>query len=201
MPDGGHQRIEPYIRYEDKCGDGLFYIYSDFQDLVSMERIRLPGKIMREIESLGYWLETNTPAPRACAYRDPFSRWPIKWYKPSAREHIARADRLCQLLNEQGVDIVRMCSPKPGSIIYEDGVQIIIRRPSAPQPTAEHFSALRHARRRTRQFVRRLRVGNSLARRLKQSASSLSAPHRPTDLPPFAPTECRGCRRPPSRAK
>ncbi len=160
-----------FIRYETRQGAGIFGVGSDFRDILSIGLIRVPRVIRREIEALAYWLNINTTAPPGEAYADRLSRSPITWFKATATGHVARAERLCRLLNEQGVNLRRVCTDDPGRILFEDDVQIVTRRPRSTYLQEPEFYKTRHARRIQRLASRRKRSAWNKARKSKHGLS------------------------------
>lgn len=165
-----------YVRFETADGWGLFHACSEFLTYAGHRGgkggIRVARKALREIEALYAWLGTHTDPPPRDAYDDELSRRPATWFKPSAVEHIRRADQLCRLLNREGVDIWRVARQRPGRILWEDEVQAITRAPRRPQRPITKLRTIverRHAARRRRQQRRRMRHGRLAARRLKSS--------------------------------
>ncbi|MFO0898916.1 MAG: hypothetical protein U0836_15940 [Pirellulales bacterium] len=49
----------------------------------------------------------------------------ISWFKPTAREHIAQARELAELLRQADVEIVMSTTRTPGYIVYEDAHQVV----------------------------------------------------------------------------
>jgi len=149
------REAEPrFIRFESADnGDGLFATASWFLDLVAMREIRALRKTIREIEGLYNWLGTNTPAPPPIAYRDDRNRRPVTWFKSTAIEHCRRADRLCELLNRESVNVRRIARSKIPRILWSDDVQVVSRRDREPPRPTENFLAVRQRSRRTKQMV------------------------------------------------
>jgi len=48
----------------------------------------------------------------------------VSWFKPSAREHIARARELAALLEQYGVPTRMITTDRPGYVVYEDEFQV-----------------------------------------------------------------------------
>jgi len=168
-----HGARPEYVRFETPDGLGLFHAYHAFLTYAgwrSKGGIRVAPKRLREMEELHDWLAFHTGAPPPVAYDDDLSRRPVTWYKPGAVEHVRRAERLCCLLNREGVDIWRVARQRPGRILWEDEVHAITRAPRRPQRPMTTLTAIlerRFAARRRRQQRRRMRCGRLAARRLK----------------------------------
>jgi hypothetical protein len=62
----------------------------------------------------------------------------ISWFKPTAREHLARAWELMTILERNDVFIWTIRAPRTGYVFYEDEAQVF----------AEPFSEVRHICRR-----------------------------------------------------
>ena len=52
-------------------------------------------------------------------------RGAVCWFRPTARVHIARAHELSDILEENGVPVWRIKSPKVGYVVYEDEHQVV----------------------------------------------------------------------------
>ena len=49
----------------------------------------------------------------------------VRWFKPSAREHIARAYEMVCLLEQNGVYVQAIKTRRPGYIVYQDEHQVV----------------------------------------------------------------------------
>ncbi|MEX2219713.1 MAG: hypothetical protein WD749_13250 [Phycisphaerales bacterium] len=113
-----------YIRFEGPRGGGLFKIGDACR---SRARRRMSAADRRRFDEHFGWLWENTPAPGADVYCDTRSRRPRTWFRPTAREHIRRGWMLCDPLCGHGVRIRPVMARDPGTIIWEDPVQVIVR--------------------------------------------------------------------------
>jgi hypothetical protein len=121
-----------YIRFaqssihpETGLHDGVFsalYTLPDGHDLTEHQR--------QMLEEQRYWFKSNLPIP------DRFNRTSSKgyhrrntkgvsWFKPTAKEHIARIRDVIVILQLCGYHIKQFTSSKPGYIVYEDEFQIV----------------------------------------------------------------------------
>lgn len=163
------------VRYEASDGFGFFSAANDFRDLATNRPrfLRSRTKLEREIESLYTWLRNHTNPVDVSAYKGDRSKYPCTWFKSTAVEHIRHADRLCAILNREGMNIRRLERPMPIRPLWEDDVQVVTRRPRGATfdpfdtpPFASLFER-RVAARRSKQAKRRVRAGRAKARRLK----------------------------------
>lgn len=49
----------------------------------------------------------------------------VCWFRPTANEHIARAREMAALLEEYGVPVWTLKTPKVGYVVYEDEYQVV----------------------------------------------------------------------------
>ncbi|MBV9924865.1 MAG: hypothetical protein JOZ96_07620 [Acidobacteria bacterium] len=49
----------------------------------------------------------------------------VCWFKPTAREHLARLHEMVFVLEENGVPVRHIKSPKVGYVVYEDEHQVV----------------------------------------------------------------------------
>lgn len=163
------------VRYEAPDGFGIFAAANDFRES-AMNRprfLRSRTKLGREIESLYTWLRNHTNPVDVSAYKGDRSKHPCTWFKSTAVEHIRRADRLCAILNREGMNIRRIERPMPIRPLWEDDVQVVTRRPRGAKfdlidsPPFASLLERRVAARRSKQVKRRARAGRAKARRIK----------------------------------
>jgi hypothetical protein len=81
----------------------------------------------RELSDLLGRLWSITPAPPGDAYQDHKCRYPLTWFKDSAREHVRIAWRISELLRRRDVRIRARASRDPGYILFQDEIQVIVR--------------------------------------------------------------------------
>lgn len=82
-------------------------------------------QLARLQQALG-WFERQLARPaRLARSRKPGAeRKALSWFKPTAREHIAQARELAELLREADIEIVMSTTRTPGYIVYEDAHQV-----------------------------------------------------------------------------
>jgi hypothetical protein len=49
----------------------------------------------------------------------------VCWFKPSAKEHIARTYEMCRILEQNGVYVRVFKARRPGYIVYQDEHQVV----------------------------------------------------------------------------
>ncbi|MGE0084514.1 MAG: hypothetical protein AB7S75_08835 [Desulfococcaceae bacterium] len=117
-----------YIRFaihekDDKSGreKGLFSAMSDllFADCLY--------EYERELEqSLYSWFKKNLRVPAVLSSKSNHCKNvnAISWFKVSAKEHIDNFMQYARILEAHDVNVVRLLTDKPGTIVYEDDYQI-----------------------------------------------------------------------------
>ena len=83
-------------------------------------------ELARLQEALG-WFEQRLarPARLARSQKPGAESKALSWFKPTAREHIAHARELAELLRQAEVEIVMSTTRAPGYIVYEDAHQVV----------------------------------------------------------------------------
>jgi hypothetical protein len=86
----------------------------------------LGAEELARLQQTLFWFERRLAKPaRFARSRKPGAQSKaLSWFKPTAREHIAQARELAELLREVDVDIVMSTTRTPGYIVYEDAHQI-----------------------------------------------------------------------------
>ncbi len=84
----------------------------------------LPQYEVEALSELRKWFDTHLESPirhlpRRCSYE-----LAVCWFKPGAREHLARAWEMVTILERNDVLIWTIKSRKAGHIYYEDDAQI-----------------------------------------------------------------------------
>ncbi len=85
---------------------------------------------IEEVEAGLAWFRANLPIP------DRFNRSTSKgfneratkgiaWFKPSAREALARIRELIEVLQRNGIGVEMITTNRPGYVVYEDDFQIV----------------------------------------------------------------------------
>jgi hypothetical protein len=79
------------------------------------------------LEELRTWFADRLDRPARFSlrsgYREP--KHGVCWFRPSAREHLAKAAELAALLARNGVRVVRVESARPGHVVWADDEQIV----------------------------------------------------------------------------
>ena len=57
----------------------------------------------------------------------------VCWFRPTAREHLAQAHDMVNILEDNGVFVRRLKAPKVGYVVYEDEHQVVA------EPVADMF--------------------------------------------------------------
>lgn len=76
-----------------------------------------------QIEDDLSWLKMHLKSPSIL--RDPKTERAICWFHPRAKKPIARVRSIAQLLNEHGHNVRMLTTDRPGTVIYEDGWQVV----------------------------------------------------------------------------
>lgn len=83
------------------------------------------------------WFGDNLPIPRRLTVMS--RRRPVYagicWFRPAAREHIARAPELAWLIEEAGHATQMIATRHPGQILYRDDFQIVAKPESRTRLT------------------------------------------------------------------
>jgi hypothetical protein len=114
--------VSSEIDWETGVGAGLFNVaYDLYYDGL------LPVYEGERLRGIFDWFNENLKQPRR------FSRWPclgrpnkaICWFRPTAREHLARAREMVALLEDYDVLIWTLKASKVGYVVYEDEHQVV----------------------------------------------------------------------------
>jgi hypothetical protein len=116
-----------YIRFEAADGSGLFHEASRFPHFEYRRQHGVSRKDAIEFDWVYRKLYWSTPAPPRIAYQDTLSRHPRTWFKASAQEQVTLAWRISVLLNKYGAKLRPRWSAGPGTVLYEDDVQVVVR--------------------------------------------------------------------------
>lgn len=169
-----------YVRYETREGVGLFQVLREFDWTVGLlsnpryRSVRIPKARAREILDLYSWLSGHTSAPPRDAYDDRISREPATWYRACATEHLRHADRLCDLLRMEGLDLRRVERQRLHGILWCDAETIVTRRERGKgdtwaDPVVKDWLRSRRSDRRKKQARRKQAAENRKARDYKSS--------------------------------
>ncbi|MEV5974086.1 hypothetical protein [Streptomyces sp. NPDC051921] len=89
---------------------------------------RLSEEQYRFWRSANDWYDAAYPDPSATdptVYDDALHPGAVAWFKPTATHLLDRIPGYLDLLAAHGVPCVRIESPDPGRIVYEDDVQVV----------------------------------------------------------------------------
>lgn len=86
-----------------------------------------PDWALQEIGATYGWFKANLaiPTPYRGGGSSSLGQRGLSWFKPAAREHIAKMHALSSALAACGVHIEMMTTRNPGVIIYEDRFQVV----------------------------------------------------------------------------
>ncbi len=71
------------------------------------------------------WLRMHLKSP-SCLH-DPGNHRAICWFHPRAKRPIAKVRSIAALLNEKGCHVRMLTTRDPGTVIYEDGFQVVAK--------------------------------------------------------------------------
>ncbi len=89
---------------------------------------RLPDYESERLRELLDWFNLNLRRPSRFSRSRRRGAGPgsaVCWFRPEAREHLARTHELAGIVEENGVPVWRIKSPKVGYVVYEDEHQIV----------------------------------------------------------------------------
>lgn len=114
-----------YIRFEGQQPNpdsasklGIFQLAFQLRDEGDIPRYA-EEMLIKNLE----WLREHLKSPKILK-EDGYHR-AISWFKPTAKEPIKRIRAIASVLEEYGYHISQVKTKEPGSIIYEDGFQIV----------------------------------------------------------------------------
>ena len=102
--------------------------FSAAYDLYYSERLpAYDGERLRDIfDWFNLYLKTPTSFRRySRSSRRSGARGAICWFRPTAREHIARAHEMAAVLEENDVLVRQIKAPKVGYVVYQDEHQVV----------------------------------------------------------------------------
>jgi hypothetical protein len=88
---------------------------------------RLPAYEDERLGDLIAWFRLNLRRPSRFS-RSSRGRAPgrgICWFRPTAREHLARMHEMAAIVEDDGVLVRRIKAPKVGYVVYEDEHQVV----------------------------------------------------------------------------
>src|SRR5262245_41726766 len=79
------------------------------------------------VQELLWWFNRNLPVPVrfARSRRRNACKRAISWFKPTAGESLLQMQALAAVLHEQGCDVERLTTDRPGYVVYEDDYQVV----------------------------------------------------------------------------
>lgn len=88
---------------------------------------RLPDYEAQRLRDILDWFDRNLRRPSRFSRSTRRSRpgCAVCWFRPTAREHLARAYEMADILEENGVLVWRLRSPKVGYVVYADEHQVV----------------------------------------------------------------------------
>src|SRR5262245_44610648 len=88
---------------------------------------RLTGEDEERVQELLRWFNRNLPVPgRFARSRRPNAcKRAISWFKPTAGESMVQMQALAAVLHEQGCEVERLTTARPGYGGDEDGYQVV----------------------------------------------------------------------------
>ena len=104
---------------DSRVSAGLFCAVSQLEWIDGLPQYELD--LVAELER---WFDSNLRSPLKYLRRDFSSDRAICWFKPTAREHLARAWELVAILERNDVLIWTIKSRTTGQIYYEDDAQV-----------------------------------------------------------------------------
>ena len=87
----------------------------------------LPDYEDERLRDIMVWFNRNLRMPSrfSRSSRRSRPRSAVCWFRPTAREHLARAHEMVNILEENGVFVRRIKAPKVGYVVYEDEHQVV----------------------------------------------------------------------------
>ena len=87
----------------------------------------LPAYESEAIEELMGWFDSHLRSPFDYLPDHPRYYHAICWFKPTAREHLAKAWEVVAILERNDILLWTIRSPRAGHVYYEDDVQVFAR--------------------------------------------------------------------------
>lgn len=116
-----------YIRFQGRIKNdrtdsflGIFQLAFQLRDSIDLENY--DDVIL--IENLT-WLKENLKSPKPLKEDENFRA--LSWFKPEAQKPIKRIRAIMTILQENGYVIDILKTSDPGTIIYEDGWQVVAK--------------------------------------------------------------------------
>lgn len=88
---------------------------------------RLPAYEDERLRAIFDWFNRHLKEPTrfSRSARRSRPRSAVCWFRPTAREHLAQAHDMVNILEENGVFVRRIKAPKVGYVVYEDEHQVV----------------------------------------------------------------------------
>jgi len=118
-----------YVRFQTKRQDSDSHRPSGI--FVALYDLRDSGELAThdadELNKHLDWLKMHLKSP-ACL-KDIGNERAISWFHPRAKEPIRRVRAIVEILREYGVVIDQITTDHPGTVLYEDGWQVVAKPP------------------------------------------------------------------------
>ena len=90
---------------------------------------QLTDEEQERVRELLRWFNRNLPVPgRFARSRRPSAcKRAICWFRPTARECLARMQALAAVLCGHGCEVERLTTDRPGYVVYEDDYQVVAK--------------------------------------------------------------------------
>ncbi|MEL6209554.1 MAG: hypothetical protein AAFR44_05105 [Pseudomonadota bacterium] len=90
-----------------------------------------PAWLRQEVARQLTWYNRHLPVPgRLCReFRRRGTIWGICWFRPEAKEAIARAHYTAWLMEEGGEPVRRLMTEAPGELLWRDAMQVVTKPP------------------------------------------------------------------------
>ena len=116
-----------YVRFQTKRQDSESHRPSGV--FVALYDLRDSGKLEphddEELDKHLAWLKMHLKSP--VCLKDFDNERAISWFHPRAKEPIRRVRAIVEILREYGVVIDQVTTDHPGTVIYEDGWQVVAK--------------------------------------------------------------------------
>jgi hypothetical protein len=87
----------------------------------------LPAAERAELRALLDWFDAYLERPQRLTASPPMhaGKIPVSWIRSSAVHHIAQFRRLAEIVNDAGIAIDELHTPRPGYVVYRDAYQVV----------------------------------------------------------------------------
>jgi hypothetical protein len=111
-----------YVRFI-VCEPGIRPARGIFRPETTIDWHFQPAWLQEQFDEHRNWFNEHLPVPRK---RRKLNAG-FCWFRPKAREHIARAREMARLIAETGVATAQIQTFRPGQILYRDDYQIVAK--------------------------------------------------------------------------